>query len=1215
MGSRLESNSSAVRKRIEQHKFEDETGEEYSGSKFGGFGDYFRRKKIKLQNRDTARREANADKPKIFRGVVAHVNGYTQPSLNDLHDLIIDYGGGFMQYLDGKTTVTHVIASNLTPKKKVEFRKYRIVKPAWVVDSIKAGKLLPWDRYRVVDEGVKQNVLGLRDGSMVSQANTQHAGYRDQTDTSWYTSQMKGIAGRLDKDASSDLPFPSSQFRRPSEPQRHLNLQDQEGNFLSPPQQSLVQTKDDDQEEIISNGVPQILQADLDMLEANLDSQDALEGVEDIDDEFVKGAGQVSGLGRPPIEERYARKISPENQGNSYGQITIENKSTSAFIPPESPRGPIQSYSGSDEQPESKSTENVVGENNETMSPSKRNLSAEEHNAILLSDPKVWKSTVVNPGFLKQYYEESRLHHLSTWKAELKSQMQALARGQSSSQQARRKRPPGARRYIFHVDFDSFFSAVSLKSHPEWVNKPAVVAHGSGTGSEIASCNYPARAFGIKNGMWMKAALDKCPDLKILPYDFKAYEAASRAFYDVILNTGGIVQSVSVDEALIDLSVACIVISGSDGKGQQEGSVYREQAKAEEIAQDIRSNIRGKTGCEVSVGIGGNILQAKIALRKAKPAGQFTLEPNAVLDVIGNLTVQELPGVAYSIGGKLEEIGVKYVKDIRELTKERLMSTLGPKTGEKLWDYSRGIDRVEVGDQPIRKSVSAEVNWGVRFVNQEQADEFVTCLCEELQKRLLNETVKGRQLTMKIMRKSPDSPLDPPKHLGHGKCDVFNRSVVLGVATYDYKLLAREAISIMKEYGFSPGELRGIGVQMTKLEPLKKQAPVMMGNQRPLQFKIPSKSPQEDIDDSIDSPQKTAQHLTHPAAALSAPKAGDEITSLLNTSGTQFILPSQADPEVLAELPEEIRAQLARKEPSASKPDSRQRRLNFKEKSDSPPPAPREGMIPTASQLDQETLAALPEDLRAEVLGYYHKSPQKANRQAVLPQYPHKNRTITITAKTTPPKPKPGLLGRGRGRPRKDKDPKSTLTQANFVSRFGDSALARDSEGEASAQEEISAEFLAALPEDIRQEVLEQQRRDRLKRKGMDLASNRKKVKPPPAPYVPRTVLIPPRPNRPVFTSQKLTTLPELRKAISAWYKDFQEEEPNEEDVAALNTYLRKVIVDEKDMDKAVSVVKWLDWVTGQEDEAGRLWAKTVESVREAVQAAFRHRGLGPVDF
>jgi len=52
MGSRLEKGSQATRKRIEAHSFEDEKGDEYEGSKFGGFTDYFRRKKIKLQNLD-----------------------------------------------------------------------------------------------------------------------------------------------------------------------------------------------------------------------------------------------------------------------------------------------------------------------------------------------------------------------------------------------------------------------------------------------------------------------------------------------------------------------------------------------------------------------------------------------------------------------------------------------------------------------------------------------------------------------------------------------------------------------------------------------------------------------------------------------------------------------------------------------------------------------------------------------------------------------------------------------------------------------------------------------------------------------------------------------------------------------------------------------------------------------------------------------------------
>ncbi|KAH0134806.1 DNA repair protein, partial [Aureobasidium melanogenum] len=170
MNSRLDTRSAQTRKRIENHTFEDEAGDEYEASKFGGHKEYMRRKRIKLQNLDSELR-ARSDNPPIFKGIVVYVNGYTQPSLNDLHTMIVAYGGGFAQYLDGKTFVTHIVASSLTPKKAVEFKRYRIVKPAWIVDSIAAAKCLPWDNYRVVDEGVGQKVLTFNNGQISSQVN------------------------------------------------------------------------------------------------------------------------------------------------------------------------------------------------------------------------------------------------------------------------------------------------------------------------------------------------------------------------------------------------------------------------------------------------------------------------------------------------------------------------------------------------------------------------------------------------------------------------------------------------------------------------------------------------------------------------------------------------------------------------------------------------------------------------------------------------------------------------------------------------------------------------------------------------------------------------------------------------------------------------------------------------------------------------------------
>ena len=868
---------------------------------------------------------------------------------------------------------------------------------------------------------------------------------------------------------------------------------------------------------------------------------------------------------------------------------------------------------------------------------------SEEYNAQLLSDPRMRNSSVVNPDFLQQYYRESRLHHLSTWKAELKAQLQAATREKAETQVAKKKPVPGARRYILHVDFDSFFAAVSILKHPELKEKPVAIAHGSGSGSEIASCNYVARGRGIKNGMWMKGALEACPELKVLPYDFPAYEEASRKFYNSVLAIDGTVQSVSIDEALVDITQLCLEAGGSDGRGVSEGSIYREQAKADEIAQGLRDAVKEKTGCAVSVGIGANILQAKVALRKAKPAGQFQLKPEGVLDFMGELSVRDLPGVGYSLSTKLEELGAALVKDIRDLSRERLVSSLGPKNGIRMWEYARGVDKTEVGNEVIRKSVSAEVNWGIRFVNQEQAEDFVKSLCGELNRRLVENLVKGKQLTLKVMRRALDAPLEPVKHLGHGKCDTFNKSVVLGVATNVTDVIAKEAISMLRTYNFSPGDLRGLGVQMTKLEPLKGGPSANVdSSQRQLNFtKSPRKKTAAKVEDGIPS-MIGMPRLEKAQSATRTPI--HTLTETPDFLGSQFIMPTQVDPAVLSELPSDIRSRLVAQPNPQDEPRS---------PSPTPPPRVTAPALPPQSQLDPEILAALPDDVRNEVLDYYNQQP---------PDLPPPPAPVPVPPITVPPPAPPsrplssGNTGtkrpfsppkRRRGRPPKFSRVDTTSQRlSTFVSRPTSSTSSNQQDtrrqpspavAAAEEQSEVSAEFLAALPEDIRQEILEEQRRTRLlnQQQQQNPASidSGPETDPehPTLPSVPeeKVLPLPPLPERPVFTSQRLTQLPDLRESVGEWHSAFAGHGPYSEDLEVLCVYLGRVIVDEKDIDKAVSVVRWLMWLVGEDSfehglvgtqpprsEQGFVtWPEAIEMLQTSVQTALEARGLSHVDF
>ena len=360
---------------------------------------------------------------------------------------------------------------------------------------------------------------------------------------------------------------------------------------------------------------------------------------------------------------------------------------------------------------------------------------------------------------------------------------------------------------------------------------------------------------------------------------------------------------------------------------------------------------------------------------------------------------------------------------------------------------------------------------------------------------------------------------------------------------------------------------------------------------------------------------------------------------MLNISGTQFILPTQLDPSALAELPANIRSRLAPKQnritDNLAEPIPGTNGNEVKSRSASPFPADAEYGLPNQSQLDPEILSALPEDVRSELLAHYEADAAKGRRggrsQQLLPQSPRKQKSAFSTKKVTlTPTKTPKRLGLiSRGKSKSNGISVLALTQSNFVAvRNAKPEMEQDSEGHA-VDEEISEDFLAELPPDIRSEILAEQRRNRIKAKsGLDVGTKRRKARVDEAAADDvlhagqRKLHLPPIPVKPTFTSRKLSTLPELREAMTGWLDEFSgdnEEGPFEEDVGALASYLHKVVCDELDLEKAVSVVDWLSFAVDDKTmPEGRLrssWINVLERLKQDVQKAVGRRSLPPVLF
>ena len=77
--------------------------------------------------------------------------------------------------------------------------------------------------------------------------------------------------------------------------------------------------------------------------------------------------------------------------------------------------------------------------------------------------------------------------------------------------------------------------------------------------------------------------------------------------------------------------------------------------------------------------------------------------------------MNDLPGVGWSLGHKLQTLGVETCSDLQKFSSQSLQKEFGPKTGLQLYQYCRGIDDRTLRTERERKSVSAEINYGIRF--------------------------------------------------------------------------------------------------------------------------------------------------------------------------------------------------------------------------------------------------------------------------------------------------------------------------------------------------------------------------------------------------------------------------------------------------------------------------------------------------------------------
>ena len=359
-------------------------------------------------------------------------------------------------------------------------------------------------------------------------------------------------------------------------------------------------------------------------------------------------------------------------------------------------------------------------------------------------------------------------------------------------------------RKIIHCDCDCFFAAIEIRDNPQLQGLPIAVGGQPDQRGVIATCNYEARALGVRAAMPSSSARRICPALVILPPNMEKYRLASKQILAIYHTYTDLVEPLSLDEAFLDVSA----------------SPYH-HGSATLIAQEIRTRILDTVGITASAGIAANKFIAKIASDWNKPDGFFVVRPEQSEAFVAPLPVKNIFGVGKVTEKKLHHLGIKTCADLRAWHVEKLKVQFGT-LGERLYALCRGIDDRAVDPYRQRKSVSVENTYPQDIPHLDHCLDKLDVLYKRLTERIArvenHHVIKGlfaklrfhdfRQTTVECLGTVPDQ-------------STFCRLIETAYSRHR-----------------KPVRLIGIGVRIaaTKEMVLSATSPLMLCEQKPLPY-------------------------------------------------------------------------------------------------------------------------------------------------------------------------------------------------------------------------------------------------------------------------------------------------------------------------------------------------------------------------------------------
>ena len=288
-------------------------------------------------------------------------------------------------------------------------------------------------------------------------------------------------------------------------------------------------------------------------------------------------------------------------------------------------------------------------------------------------------------------------------------------------------------RCILHSDLNNFYASVECLYNPALKNEAiAVCGDPDARHGIVLAKNERAKKMGVKTGEAIWQARQKCPELKVVPPDFKKYMKIACLVRRIYADYTDYIEPFGLDEAWLDVT------------GCRKGG--------EAIAGEIRRRVKEEIGVTVSVGVSFNKIFAKLGSDMKKPDAVTVITAENFREKLWPLPVEDLLFVGPATKRKLRSRNIRTIGELAACDKNALRSALG-KNGEMIWNFAWGLDCSPVlamDEAPMVKSVGNSTTTPRDLICDKDAHVVLLLLSESVAERLRAQSLRGEVVSIYV---------------------------------------------------------------------------------------------------------------------------------------------------------------------------------------------------------------------------------------------------------------------------------------------------------------------------------------------------------------------------------------------------------------------------------------------------------------------------------